>query len=97
MANRYKFIKVVAHGNEVFALFDVGPSGIFGMLGKSRQVYEKEKVCKELYKEACANAAHGKGGYTSSSSKEDTRKGFHAIREYKKQHGIPWDVEDLGE
>ena len=95
MANRYKFIRVVAQGNDVFARFEVGMSGIFGMLGKSRHVYEREKVCKELYKEACANENHGRGGYTSSSSKEDARKAFHAIREYKKKHGIPLDVKDL--
>ena len=94
--NRYKFIKVKAHGNDVFAHFEVSSSGIFGIFGKSRQVHEKEKECKEIYKEACANIDHSKGGYTSSSSKEDARKAFYAIRDYKKQHAIPLDVEDLG-
>ena len=93
--NRYKFIKVEAHGNEVFALFEVGSSGIFGIFRKSRRVHEKEKVCKEIYKEACANTNRSRGGYTSSSSKEDARKAFYAIRDYKKEHGIRFDVEDL--
>ncbi|MFK7843830.1 MAG: hypothetical protein AB8G77_00920 [Rhodothermales bacterium] len=94
-AKRYKFIKVEAHGNEVFALFEIGTAGFFGIFGKSRQVHKKEKVCKEIYREACANTHHSKGGYTSSSSKEDARKAFYAIQLYKKEHGIPFDVGDL--
>ncbi len=95
-ANHYKFIKVEAHGNEVFALFKIGTAGFLGFFGKSRQIHKTEKVCKEIYKEACANADHSRGGYTSSSSKEDVRKAFYAIRDYKKLHGIPFDVADLG-
>ena len=95
--NRYKFIKVEAHGNEVFALFKIGRAGFFGIFGKSRQVHENEKVCKEIYEEACANTDRSKGGYTSSSSKEDARKAFYAIREHKKKYDIPFDVEDLGQ
>ena len=93
--NRYKFIKVDANGKEVVALFTIGTAGFFGIFGKSRQIHENEKVCKEIYKEACANTNRSRGGYTSSSSKEDVKKAFYAIRDYKKEHAIPFDVEDL--
>ncbi len=94
--NRYKFIKIEAHGNEVFALFKIGTTGFFGIFGKSRQVHEKEIGCNQIYKDACANTVRSRGSYTSSNSKEDARKAFYAIRDYKKEYGIPFDVEDLG-
>lgn len=95
-ATRYKFIKIEAHGSEVFAIFKIstaGPMGIFEVFFKPKQVHLKEKMCKEIYQEACANSDRSKGGYTSSSSKEDAKKAYLAIRAYKTRHGIPFDYE----
>jgi hypothetical protein len=92
-AVRYKFLRVIADGNNVTALFTKGSSGFWG--GSTVEVAEREKGCKEIYREAIANFDNSKGAYASFDSKEDARNAFYAIRNYKQQHGIPFDVESL--
>jgi hypothetical protein len=79
----------------VRALFEKNTSDVFRFFSKGVEVAETERGCTELYEEARANPDNNLGTYASAESEEDARQAFYAIRNYKQQHGIPFDVESL--
>ncbi len=81
-AIRYKFTRVEVSGGKVLAFFEKGTSGFWGLFGSAHEIWENEKGCNQLYKEACVNTDNSRGGYASANSKEDASRAFHAIRLY---------------
>jgi hypothetical protein len=97
---RYRFTGKVEMLDEVYAYFIKDTTShrflklIFGNK-EAREVIENERRCKALYEEACANTDDRLITYASADSKEDAQRAFCAIRVYKRQHGISFDVEDI--